>query len=89
MSKHYNKLSKQASRAVKRLAGSQPKAWLDLMQEMERLRQQERDLLETTEDYRYSQGRCDILRFIVSFEAIADKVIESLDNRKDTSNIYN
>jgi len=56
---------------------------------MERLRQQERDLLETTEDYRYSQGRCDILRFIVSFEAIADKVIESLDNRKDTSNIYN
>ena len=89
MSKHYNKLSKQASRAVKLLAGSQPKAWLDLMQEMERLRQQERDLLETTEDYRYSQGRCDILRFIVSFELIADKVIESLDNRKDTSNIYN
>ena len=56
---------------------------------MERLRQMERDQLEITEDYRFSQGRCDILKFIVSLESIAIKVIESLDNRKDTSNIYN
>ena len=89
MSKHYNKLSLECSRAVKVLSSTAPKEWSVLMQEMERLRQMERDQLEITEDYRFSQGRCDILKFIVSLESIAIKVIESLDNRKDTSNIYN
>ena len=55
---------------------------------MESLRQMERDQLEITEDYRFSQGRCDILKFIVSLDEIAGKVIDSLGTRKDTSNIY-
>jgi hypothetical protein len=63
--------------------------WSVLMQEMELLRQMERDLLETTEDYRFSQGRCDILKYIVSLDKIADKVINSLGSRKETPNIYN
>jgi len=58
------------------------------MLEMERLRQMERDQLETTEDYRFSQGRCDILKFIVSLDTIATKVIEALGSRRDTPNIY-
>ena len=88
MSKHYNKLSLPASRAVRALKSKMPKEWSDLMQEMESLRQMERDQLEITEDYRFSQGRCDILKFIVSLDEIAGKVIESLGTRKDTSNIY-
>jgi hypothetical protein len=44
--------------------------------------------LETTEDYRFSQGRCDILKFVVSLDTIADKVINSLGSRRDTPNIY-
>ena len=55
---------------------------------MESLRQMERDQLEITEDYRFSQGRCDILKFIVSLDQIADKVIDSLGTRKDASKIY-
>ena len=88
MSKHYNKLSLPASRAVRALKSKMPKEWSDLMQEMESLRQMERDQLEITEDYRFSQGRCDILKFIVSLDQIAGKVIDSLGTRKDTSNIY-
>jgi hypothetical protein len=88
MSKHYNKLSLPASRAVRALKSKMPKEWSDLMQEMESLRQMERDQLEITEDYRFSQGRCDILKFIVSLDEIAGKVIDSLGTRKDTSNIY-
>ena len=88
MSKHYNKLSLPASRAVRALKSKMPKEWSDLMQEMESLRQMERDQLETTEDYRFSQGRCDILKFIVSLDNIATKVIDSLGTRKDTPNIY-
>ena len=88
MSKHYNKLSLPASRAVRALKSKMPKEWSDLMEEMESLRQMERDQLEITEDYRFSQGRCDILKFIVSLDEIAGKVIESLGTRKDTSNIY-
>lgn len=48
----------------------------------------ERDQLEITDNYRFSQGRCDILKFIVSLDEIADKVINSLGTRKDTPNIY-
>jgi hypothetical protein len=59
------------------------------MEEMESLRQAERDQLEITEDYRFSQGRCDILKYIVSLDKIADKVINSLGSRKETPNIYN
>ena len=88
MSKHYNKLSLPASRAVKAIKSQMPKEWSDLMQEMESLRQMERDQLEITEDFRFSQGRCDILKFIVSLDEIADKVIKALGNRKDTLNIY-
>ena len=55
---------------------------------MESLRQMERDQLEITEDYRFSQGRCDILKYIVSLDLIADKVINALGSRKDTPNIY-
>jgi hypothetical protein len=58
------------------------------MEEMESLRQMERDQLEITEDYRFSQGRCDILKYIVSLDLIADKVINALGSRKDTPNIY-
>jgi hypothetical protein len=65
------------------------KEWLVLMEEMESLRQAERDQLEITEDYRFSQGRCDILKYIVSLDKIADKVINSLGSRKETPNIYN
>ena len=46
------------------------------------------DELEITEDFRFSQGRCDILKFIVSLDEILGKVIDSLGTRKDTSNIY-
>ena len=88
MSKHYNKLSLPASRAVRAMKSKMPKEWSDLMEEMERLRQMERDQLEITEDFRFSQGRCDILKFIVSLDEIAGKVIDSLGTRKDTSNIY-
>ena len=88
MSKHYNKLSLPASRAVKAIKSQMPTEWSDLMQEMESLRQMERDQLEITEDFRFSQGRCDILKFIVSLDEIADKVIKGLGNRKDTLNIY-
>ena len=88
MSKHYNKLSLPASRAVRAMKSKMPKEWSDLMEEMERLRQMERDQLEITEDFRFSQGRCDILKFIVSLDEIADKVIKGLSNRKDTLNIY-
>ena len=70
------------------LSSQMGKEWSVLMQEMEQLRQAERDLLETTEDFRFSQGRCDILKFIVSLDQIADKVINSLGTRKDTPNIY-
>jgi hypothetical protein len=62
--------------------------WSVLMQEMEHLRQRERDQLEITEDYRFSQGRCDILKFVVSLDQIADKVLNSLGTRKETPNIY-
>ena len=48
----------------------------------------ERDQWEITEDFRFSQGRCDILKFIVSLDEIADKVIKALGNRKDALNIY-
>jgi hypothetical protein len=58
------------------------------MEEMESLRQMERDQLEITDNYRFSQGRCDILKFIVSLDEIADKVINSLGSRRDTPNIY-
>ena len=88
MSKHYNKLSLPASKAVKLIKSQMGKEWSVLMQEMESLLQAERDQLEITEDYRFSQGRCDILKFIVSLDEIAGKVIESLGTRKDTSNIY-
>ena len=88
MSSHYNKLSPQCSKAVKLIKSQMGKEWSVLMQEMELLRQMERDLLETTEDYRFSQGRCDILKFIVSLDTIADKVINSLGSRRDTPNIY-
>jgi len=44
--------------------------------------------LETTEDYRFSQGRCDILKFIISLDEIADKVLNGLGTRKETPNIY-
>jgi ABC-type anion transport system duplicated permease subunit len=64
------------------------KEWSVLMEEMESLRQMERDQLEITDNYRFSQGRCDILKFIVSLDEIADKVINSLGTRKDTPNIY-
>ena len=88
MSKHYNKLSLPASRAVKQIKSKMPKEWSVLMEEMESLRQMERDQLEITEDFRFSQGRCDILKFIVSLDEIADKVINSLGSRRDTPNIY-
>jgi hypothetical protein len=88
MSKHYNKLSLPASRAVRAIKSQMPGEWQDLMLEMERLRQMERDQLEITEDYRFSQGRCDILKFIVSLDTIATKVIEALGSRRDTPNIY-
>ena len=55
---------------------------------MELIRQTERDQLEITDNFRFSQGRGDILKFIVSLDEIADKVIDSLGTRKDTSNIY-
>jgi uncharacterized membrane protein len=70
------------------LSSQMGKEWSVLMQEMEQLRQAERDQLEITEDFRFSQGRCDILKFIVSLDQIADKVINSLGTRKDTPNIY-
>ena len=88
MNKHYNKLSPKASKAVREIRSRMPKEWSDLMQEMELIRQTERDQLEITENFRFSQGRCDILKFIVSLDEIADKVIDSLGTRKDTSNIY-
>lgn len=88
MSKHYNKLSLPASKAVRAIKSQMPKEWSDLMEEMERLRQMERDQLEITEDYRFSQGRCDILKYIVSLDTIAMKVIEALGSRRDTPNIY-
>lgn len=88
MSNNYNKLSPQACKAIKVLSSQTEKEWLVLMQEIESLRQQERDLLETTEDYRFSQGRCDILKFIVSLDKIADKVLNGLGTRKETPNIY-
>jgi hypothetical protein len=88
MSKHYNKLSLPASKAVRAIKSQMPGEWQDLMLEMERLRQMERDQLEITEDYRFSQGRCDILKFIVSLDTIATKVIEALGSRRDTPNIY-
>ena len=88
MSKHYNKLSLPASRAVKLIKSQMGKEWSVLMDEMESLRQMERDQLEITDNYRFSQGRCDILKFIVSLDEIADKVINSLGTRKDTPNIY-
>ena len=88
MNKHYNKLSLECSRAVKVISSQMGKEWSVLMQEMEQLRQAERDQLEITEDFRFSQGRCDILKFIVSLDQIADKVINSLGTRKDTPNIY-
>ena len=88
MSKHYNKLSLPASKAVKLIKSQMPTEWSVLMEEMESLRQMERDQLEITEDYRFSQGRCDILKFIVSLDEIADKVINSLGSRRDTPNIY-
>ena len=88
MSKHYNKLSLPASKAVKLIKSRMPKEWSVLMEEMESLRQMERDQLEITDNYRFSQGRCDILKFIVSLDEIADKVINALGTRKDTPNIY-
>ncbi len=88
MNKHYNKLSPKASKAVREIRSRMPKEWSDLMQEMELIRQTERDQLEITDNFRFSQGRCDILKFIVSLDEIADKVIDSLGTRKDTSNIY-
>jgi hypothetical protein len=88
MSKHYNKLSLPASKAVKLIKSQMGTEWSVLMDEMESLRQMERDQLEITEDYRFSQGRCDILKFIVSLDTIADKVINSLGSRRDTPNIY-
>ena len=88
MSKHYNKLSLPASKAVRLIKSQMPKEWSVLMDEMESLRQMERDQLEITEDYRFSQGRCDILKFVVSLDQIADKVLNSLGTRKETPNIY-
>jgi len=88
MSKHYNKLSLPASKAVRLIKSQMPKEWSVLMDEMESLRQMERDQLEITEDFRFSQGRCDILKFVVSLDTIATKVIESLGSRRDTPNIY-
>ena len=88
MNKHYNKLSPKASKAVRQIKTQMPMEWSDLMQEMELLRQAERDQLEITDNCRFSQGRCDIFKFVVSLEEIADKVIDSLGTRKDTSNIY-
>ena len=89
MSKHYNKLSPKASKAVKLIKSQMGTEWSVLMQEMESLRQAERDQLEITDNYQHSQGRCEILKFIVSLDLIADKVINSLGARKDTPNIYN
>jgi hypothetical protein len=89
MSNNYKKLSLPASRAVRQIKSQMGKEWLVLMEEMESLRQAERDQLEITEDYRFSQGRCDILKYIVSLDKIADKVINSLGSRKETPNIYN
>ena len=88
MNNNYNKLSPEACKAIKVISSQMEKEWSVLMQEMEHLRQKERDQLETTEDYRFSQGRCDILKFIVSLEQIADKVLNSLGTRKETPNIY-
>ena len=88
MSKHYKQLSLECSKAVKLINSQMGTEWLVLMQEMESLRQAERDLLETTDNYQHSQGRCEILKFIVSLDQIADKVINSLGTRKDTPNIY-
>ena len=88
MNNNYNKLSPEACKAIKVISSQMEKEWSVLIQEMEHLRQKERDQLETTEDYRFSQGRCDILKFIVSLDQIAGKVIDSLGTRKDTSNIY-
>ena len=73
---------------MREIRARMPKEWSDLMQEMELIRQTERDQLEITDNFRFSQGRCDILKFIVSLDEIADKVIDSLGTRKDTSNIY-
>jgi len=88
MSRHYNKLSPECSKAVKLIKSQMGTEWSVLMQEMEHLRQRERDQLEITEDYRFSQGRCDILKFVVSLDQIADKVLNSLGTRKETPNIY-
>ena len=88
MNNNYNKLSPEACKAIKVISSQMEKEWSVLMQEIKQLRRKERDLLETTEDYRFSQGRCDILKFIVSLDKIADKVLNGLGTRKETPNIY-